>query len=58
MAFWRAFSSASLMDRGAIVRDRQRGQSLGQLARNYNTSRATIHRVLREHAANQSEQVA
>jgi DNA invertase Pin-like site-specific DNA recombinase len=46
------------LDRAAIVRDRQRGQSLGQLAGNYNTSRATIHRVLREHAATRSEQVA
>jgi DNA invertase Pin-like site-specific DNA recombinase len=46
------------LDRAAIVRDRQRGQSLGQLARNYSTSRATIHRVLRQHAATTSEQVA
>jgi DNA invertase Pin-like site-specific DNA recombinase len=39
------------LDREAILRDRQRGQSLGQLARNYNASRATIHRVLREQAS-------
>jgi hypothetical protein len=31
-----------------ILRDRRRGQSLGQLARNYNASRATIQRLLRE----------
>ena len=38
------------LDRTAILRDRQRGQSLGQLAKSYSVSRATIHRVLREHA--------
>jgi DNA invertase Pin-like site-specific DNA recombinase len=38
------------LDRNAILRDRQQGQSLGQLAKNYRVSRATIHRVLREHA--------
>ena len=43
------------LDRAAILRDRQHGQSLGQLARNYSTSRATIHRVLREHAATSQE---
>jgi DNA invertase Pin-like site-specific DNA recombinase len=45
------------LDREAILRDRQRGQSLGQLAKNHCVSRATIHRVLREHAST-SEQVA
>jgi len=45
------------LDRDAILRDRQRGQSLGQLARNYSASRTTIHRVLHEHAANPQEQV-
>ena len=39
------------LDREAILRDRRRGQSLGQLARNYNASRTTIHRVLREQAS-------
>jgi len=39
------------LDRTAILRDRERGQSLGQLARSYRVSRTTIHRVLREHAA-------
>jgi DNA invertase Pin-like site-specific DNA recombinase len=38
------------LDPAAILRDRQRGQSLGQLARSYRVSRTTIHRVLREHA--------
>ena len=38
------------LDRTAILRDRERGQSLGQLAKSYRVSRATIHRVLREHA--------
>jgi len=39
------------LDRASILRDRQRGQSLGQLAKSHCVSRATIHRVLREHAA-------
>ena len=38
------------LDRNAILRDRQQGQSLGQLAKSYRVSRATILRVLREHA--------
>ena len=45
------------LDRAAILRDRQHGQSLGQLARNYNTSRATIHRVLQGHASTSQEHV-
>ena len=45
------------LDREAILRDRQHGQSLGQLAHNYRVSRTTIHRVLREHPPNK-EQVA
>lgn len=36
------------LDRAAILRDRQRGPSLGQLARTYRVSRATIHRVVHE----------
>jgi DNA invertase Pin-like site-specific DNA recombinase len=39
------------LDHAAIRRDRQRGMSLGQLAREHSASRATIHRVLHEHAA-------
>ena len=46
------------LDRTAILRDRQRGQSLGQLAKSYRVSRATIHRVLREHATTTLEKSA
>ncbi|HKR27431.1 MAG TPA: recombinase family protein [Acidobacteriaceae bacterium] len=35
------------IDRAAVLRDHQRGQSLRQLAENYRVSRATICRVLR-----------
>jgi DNA invertase Pin-like site-specific DNA recombinase len=38
------------LDRGAILRDRQHGRSLGQLAKTYRVSRTTIHRVLQEQA--------
>ena len=46
------------LDREAIRRDRQNGQSLGQLARNYNASRATIHRVLHESTPTSQEHLA
>jgi DNA invertase Pin-like site-specific DNA recombinase len=46
------------LDRTAILRDRQRGQSLGQLAKSYSVSRATINRVLREHAPTTLEKSA
>src|SRR5487761_1542223 len=36
------------LDRVGILRDRSQGQSLGQLAKSYHVSRATIHRVLRQ----------
>jgi len=36
------------LDRAAILGDRRRGQSLGQIARSHHASRATIHRVIRE----------
>jgi len=36
------------LDRPAILRGRQQGLSLGQLAKAHRASRATIHRVLRE----------
>ena len=39
------------LDPAAILRDRERSQSLGELARSYRVSRTTIHRLLREHAA-------
>ena len=40
--------TALVLDRPAILRDRQRGDSLGQLAKSYRVSRTTIHRVLAE----------
>ncbi len=36
------------VDREAILGDRRRGQSLGQLARTYGVSRTTIHRMLNQ----------
>ena len=36
------------LDRQAIVRDRQHGQSMGQIARAHRISRATLHRVIHE----------
>jgi DNA invertase Pin-like site-specific DNA recombinase len=45
------------LDRTAILRDRERGQSLGQLAKSHGISRTTVHRVLREHT-NIKENVA
>jgi len=36
------------LDREAIFRDRQHGQSLGQLAKTYRVSRTTVHRVLHD----------
>jgi len=39
------------LDRIGILRDRTQGQSLGQLAKSYHVSRATIHRVLRQPAS-------
>jgi DNA invertase Pin-like site-specific DNA recombinase len=41
---------ALVLDRAAILRGRQSGQSLGQLAKSHLVSRATIHRVLHEQA--------
>jgi putative DNA-invertase from lambdoid prophage Rac len=34
------------MDRAAIIRDRERGMSLGQLAKTYRVSRTSIHRIV------------
>jgi len=39
---------ALALDRAAIVRERQHGQSLAQIARSHRASRATIHRVIHE----------
>ena len=36
------------LDREAILRDRQHGRSLGQIAREHGISRATVHRVLHD----------
>jgi DNA invertase Pin-like site-specific DNA recombinase len=47
-----------VLDRAAIVRDRQDGQSLNQLAKVHLVSRATIHRVLQEHARTKLEKSA
>ena len=38
------------LDRPAILRGREQGHSLGQLAKIHRVSRATIHRVLQAHA--------
>jgi DNA invertase Pin-like site-specific DNA recombinase len=47
-----------VLDRDAILRDRQRGHSLSQLAKSHLVSRATIHRVLKEHASTTLEKSA
>ena len=39
------------LDHSAILNDRKRGQSLGQIAKTYSVSRATVHRLLRGHAS-------
>jgi DNA invertase Pin-like site-specific DNA recombinase len=46
------------LDRTAILRDRERGHSLGQLAKSHGISRTTVHRVLREHATTALEKSA
>ena len=46
------------LDHVAILNDRKRGQSLGKIAKTYNVSRTTVHRVLRGHASTIPEQVA
>ena len=40
-----------VLDHAAIVRDRQHGQSLRQVAKGYRISTATVQRVLRKHPA-------
>jgi DNA invertase Pin-like site-specific DNA recombinase len=47
-----------VLDRVAILRERQAGQSLSQLAKGHRVSRATIHRVLQEHARTNLEKSA
>jgi DNA invertase Pin-like site-specific DNA recombinase len=46
------------LDREAILRDRQHGQSLGQIARAHGISRATVHRLIHENKPSSSEKVA
>ena len=41
------------LDLVAIFQDRRLGKSLGQIAKIHGVSRATVHRVLKEHAATQ-----
>jgi DNA invertase Pin-like site-specific DNA recombinase len=47
-----------VLDHAAILRDRQGGQSLSQLAKGHLVSRATIYRVLQEHARTNLEKSA
>lgn len=42
------------LDRSSILRDHSQGQSLRQLAKSYHVSRATIHRVVRQPALEQT----
>ena len=44
---------ALALDREAILQDRQRGHSLGQIANGYRISRTTVCRVLREQTPSQ-----
>ncbi len=46
------------LDRAAILQDRRRGNSIGQIARAYRISRTTVHRVLHEHAQAEQKEVA
>ena len=47
-----------VLDRNAILRGRQQGHSLSQLAKSHLVSRSTIHRVLKEHASTIMEKSA
>jgi DNA invertase Pin-like site-specific DNA recombinase len=47
-----------VLDHAAIVRDRQHGQSLRQVAKGHSISTATVQRVLREHATTIQEHAA
>ena len=46
------------LDREAILRDHQRGQSLGQIARLHRISRTTVHRVLKQTVSRKQEPAA
>ena len=47
-----------VLDSAAIIQDRQRGQSLREIAKGHRISTATVQRVLRKHAPTTQEQVA
>jgi DNA invertase Pin-like site-specific DNA recombinase len=47
-----------VLDHAAIVRDRQHGQSLRQVAKGHRISTATVQRVLREHTPAAQDQAA
>ncbi len=47
-----------VLDNAAIQQDRERGQSLRQIAKGHRISTATVQRVLRRHAPTSQEQVA
>ena len=47
-----------VLDSAAIHQDRQRGQSIRQIARGHSVSTATIQRVLRKHATTTQEHAA
>ena len=47
-----------ILDSAAIQQDRQRGQSLREIARGHKISTATVQRVLRGQAGNSQERVA
>ena len=47
-----------VLDHAAIVRDRQHGQSLRQVAKGHSISTATVQRVLREHTPAAQDQAA
>jgi Mor family transcriptional regulator len=47
-----------VLDSAAIHQDRQRGQSLREIAKGHRVSTATIQRVLRKHAPTTQEHAA
>ena len=49
---------ALALDREAILRDRQHGMSLGQIAKAHRISRATVHKVVHQQLPAPSEKVA
>ena len=49
---------ALTLDRTAILRDRQHGMSLGQIAKAHRISRATVHKVVHQQLPAPSEKVA